>query len=68
MVNILERVAELMQSDDDNTEKNSDRIVGHYKRADRETREVIDHVFICLCGYSLDSILKGKDGRSKDAE
>jgi hypothetical protein len=51
---VIERIYRRIQSDDCDQ---SDRLARRYERATPNEREAIDDVFICLCGYSLQTLL-----------
>jgi hypothetical protein len=50
---LIERVYARIQSDCDQ----SDRLARRYERATPNERQAIDDVFICLCGYSLQTLI-----------
>lgn len=54
---IVQRVQELMLYDD---EDQSERLQETYERASPEQRQAINDAFVCLCGYSLETILAGE--------
>ena len=51
---LIERVYRRIQSDDCDQ---SDRLARSYERATPNERQAIDDVFICLCGYSLQTLI-----------
>jgi hypothetical protein len=54
-VSIVDRVRELIESDDyDQT----DLMVATYQNTSPEVQTKIDEVFVCLCGYSLATLIK----------
>lgn len=55
-VSVVQRVQELMLTDDCDQ---SERLQDAYERAAPEQKKVVDEIFICLCGYSLETILAG---------
>jgi hypothetical protein len=65
-VNVLERVEAGMASDTERSDKQSELLVEAYHRATPEAQAVVDEIFICLCGWSLDSILAGRDDNGDD--
>lgn len=65
-VNILARVEAAMASDTERQDKQSDLIAEIYEQATRDQREVLDQVFAALCGWSLTSILQGRDDNGED--
>lgn len=58
MPNLIDRVFDLMETDDDNRDNNSARIARLYWNATDENRDVLDTAFIALCGYALTTLLK----------
>ena len=58
MKNIRNIVLEAISTDDSFTEKQNYKLVMIYLNASRNEKEIIDSVFICLCGYSLESIVR----------
>ena len=55
---LVNRIQNAIQSDD---EDNSERIIAKYEAATPEQRAVVDDIFISLCGWSLDTLIKGKE-------
>jgi hypothetical protein len=58
-IDIVITVQTLIASDEEDTEKSSTRIAQAYDAADPACKEVIDDIFISLCGYSLKTIIAG---------
>jgi hypothetical protein len=58
-MNIIDQVLDAMntQCGDINEVKESVRIVQKYNNADEKCKELIDDVFISLCGYSLKTLI-----------
>lgn len=58
-MNIIDQVLDAMntQCGDINEVKESARIVKKYNNADEKGKELIDDVFISLCGYSLKTLI-----------
>lgn len=54
-MSLVSRIAELIASDDDDQ---SERMADEYRDADPKAKEAIDNAFICLCGYSLATLIK----------
>lgn len=54
-MNIIERVIQAISKDDENTNKQSQYLVDSY--ANSKHKKDIDEVFICLCGYSLATLI-----------
>lgn len=53
---LIEKILQLILSDH---EDQSDRLQSLYESCVANEKEVIDQAFICLCGYSLKTILAG---------
>jgi len=53
LVNVIE---DAFKTDDEPTHKKGDRIISIYDGASAEIQDVIDDVFITLCGYSVSTL------------
>lgn len=60
MENLIEKIESFMLSDDNDRDKNSDRIKTAFENSDKETQEVIDGIFMSLCGWKLSTIINEK--------
>lgn len=62
-MNILNQVMDAMstQCGDINEKKESAKIAKKYKESDEKGKALIDDVFISLCGYSLDTLIKNQE-------
>ncbi len=58
-MNIMYQFDEAYQSDDEDWGKKSDRLINTYEKADMATKEVIDDIFITLCGWQFKTLLEG---------
>lgn len=58
-MNLIERITDLILSDDENTDKQSDILTRTYDDANAEKKTAIDNALICICGYSLKTLLNG---------
>ena len=56
-MNLIERITKLILSDDECTEKQSDILKNTYEDATPEAQAAIDDALICICGYSLKTLL-----------
>ncbi len=56
---LIDRVQEAMLSDDEDLEEQSAILRSIYEEQGRAARNKIDEIFICLCGWSLETLLKG---------
>lgn len=50
--------------DDEGWDKKGDRLILTYRRADEKTRDLIDDIFITLCGWSFKTLLNRAQGES----
>jgi len=55
---LIDRVQDAMLSDDEDREEQSAILRSIYEEQSREVRNKIDEIFICLCGWSLETLLK----------
>ena len=55
--NIRDLVLEAMTTDDSFNEGNSRNIIKLYNSASISEKELVDNIFINLCGYSIDSLV-----------
>jgi len=55
--NILEGIQTLMNNDGEDAEKQSEILESLYEIATDTQKKAIDNAFICICGYSLDTII-----------
>lgn len=53
---LIQKIHYLMTNDDDDQ---SERLVDTYEQSGPKEKQAIDDVFVCLCGYSLKTILAG---------
>lgn len=51
---LIERIYEEMLSDD---EDDSDRLKALYEQATPDQKKVLDDALICICGYSLQTLI-----------
>ena len=54
---LIDLVQEAMLSDDEDRSKQSDILRRTYEGASLEAKNQIDKCFICLCGWSLETLL-----------
>jgi hypothetical protein len=57
---LIDRVEEAMRDDDEDRDKQSDLLVDIYREASPDAKNKIDLIFICLCGWSLLTLLDGQ--------
>lgn len=56
-MNLIDTIAEEIRNDDVDTDDQSARLERLYAEADAAGRGVLDDAFICLCGYSLHTLI-----------
>lgn len=57
-VELIDKILALNHYDDESRESQSDILVQLYNKATPEQKEAMDNVTICICGYSIKTILK----------
>lgn len=55
-MNLIEYVAQVMGEDEEHSDKQSEYLMELYRKS--QDQHEIDSVFICLCGYSLKSLIE----------
>lgn len=56
-MSLIERIQDEINSDDEDPQEQSLRLIRLHLAASPETRAVLDDAFICLCGYSLTTLI-----------
>jgi hypothetical protein len=56
-MNLIELIDREMDGDYEDTTDQSERLIDLYQRADAAGKKLIDDAFICLCGWSMTSLL-----------
>lgn len=51
---LIETIHAAMAADDSD---DSERLIAQYEQANPATREALDYAFICLCGWSLSTLI-----------
>lgn len=54
---MIEGILTLMQKDDEDPIKQSEQLEGLYEISTDTQKKAIDNALICICGYSLDTII-----------
>jgi hypothetical protein len=54
--NIIENIFALMQNDD-NSLRQAEQLEALYEISTDTQKKAIDNAFICICGYSLDTLI-----------
>lgn len=67
MDNLIEGVLTLMNNDEDQT-KQSESLEALYEISTDTQKKAIDNAFICICGYSLDTIINNPADISEGAK
>ena len=58
--NIIENIFALMQNDDDSL-RQAEQLESLYEIATETQKKAIDNALICICGYSLDTIINSPE-------
>lgn len=58
-MSIVSRIQEYILTDDDDQ---SERLKNDYQHATKQEQDAIDNAFICLCGYSLATVIEEAKG------
>lgn len=66
--NIIETVFTLIGYDEGDQFKQSDQLEALYEISTDAQKKAIDNSFICLCGYSLDTIINNPENISKESK
>lgn len=56
-MNLIDYVANTLDEDDEDRDYQSELLRQEFNRASRESKEAIDRIFVCLCGYRLSSFI-----------
>lgn len=68
MDNIIEGIFALMGEDDEDPIKQSESLEALYEISTDTQKKAIDNAFICICGYSLDTIINSPETISEGLE
>jgi len=55
--NHVEKILSIMQKDDEDPIKQSELLEHYYSNATPSEQRIIDTIMVCVCGYSLDTII-----------
>lgn len=58
MNNLKQKILDAIESDDSFTEKNNEDMIDIYKICSRSEKFMLDHFFIALCGYSVNTLIE----------
>lgn len=59
--NIIEGIHHLISNDDEDPQKQSESLEALYEISTETQKKAIDNAFICVCGYSLDTIINNPE-------
>lgn len=59
--NLIEGIFTLMQKDDEDPMKQSDQLEALYEICTDTQKKAIDNALICICGYSLDTLINNPE-------
>jgi len=62
--NIIEGISTLMENDEEDPQKQSDQLEALYEISTDTQKKAIDNALICICGYSLDTIINNPENIS----
>lgn len=57
-MNLIERITDEMATDTDNMAKQSAMLADTYTSADEAGKKLLDDAFVCLCGWSMKTLLE----------
>ncbi|MFA6069767.1 MAG: hypothetical protein WC810_14385 [Janthinobacterium sp.] len=57
MSTLIDRIETEMQTDDANREKESKKIKYWYSKSSLDEKELIDNIFIAMCGWTLQTLI-----------
>lgn len=62
MDNLIEGIFTLIQKDTEDPIKQSERLAALYEISTDVQKKAINNALICICGYSLDTIINSPEG------
>jgi hypothetical protein len=60
-MDLIERLMAALDTDEEDREKSIERAAWNYEKATPDQQRAIDRIFICLCGWSLRTLLSGAE-------
>lgn len=63
-VNVIDKIKELMNNNEKNTDLTTDLIIHYYQSANKSEQDVINKICVCLTGIQFDTILQRSDIQS----
>jgi hypothetical protein len=63
-MNLVEKIFEQMELDDDDWEEQSEILLETWREASEDRRRVIDEVLVALCGWTMKSLIRMTPKRS----
>jgi hypothetical protein len=64
--NTITTIFTLMSKDNEDPFKQSEQLESLYEIATNTQKKAIDNAFICICGYSLDTIINSSESISME--
>ena len=58
MSTVINLILDEMLNETEDLEEQSELLIEYYNEANENQKKAIDYCLICICGYSLDSLLK----------
>lgn len=65
-MNLIDRIARELETDETDTNNQSERLIDAYLCANDAGRELVDTIFTCLCGWKLSTLLDRGDDDHED--
>lgn len=59
MMNLIEKIQDAIITDDTDSSINSIRLAAHYFNLNVSEKKKVNSMFISLCGWSLETLIKG---------
>lgn len=57
-MNLIEKICQQMETDDADTDKQSEILLDVWKKATPEQVKAIDETLLCLCGWSMKTLIE----------
>ena len=57
MINLIKPISNLIQKDERDSLEQSELLEHYYNEATPSEQKIIDTIMMCICGYSLDTII-----------
>ena len=56
-MNLIDKIIWALLTDDNSTIKNSNKLLSKYEKMTKEQKELVNDLFITICGYSLNTLI-----------